>query len=107
MPIAGDISQTSASLLFSNPPELKTTLSGAQGSANQAWLDSLIDDGFHSRLLEGADMCSALGAVLPRIVWDLGVSAHPWIQFIPADMAVPQFQLRPAEGGHVLAGPRR
>jgi Phage portal protein, SPP1 Gp6-like len=91
VPIAGDISQTSASLLFSTPPELKTTLTGAQGRANQAWLDELIDDGFHTRLLEGADMCAGLGAVFLRIVWDLSVSDKPWIQPVPADMGVPQF----------------
>jgi A118 family predicted phage portal protein len=91
VPVAGDIASTSASLLFSNPPELKTTLDGAAGTANQAWLDALIDDGFHSRLLEGADMCSALGGVMARIVWDTSVSDKPWIQFVPADMAVPQF----------------
>ncbi len=91
VPVAGDIASTSASLLFSNPPELKTTLTGSQGRANQAWLDALIDDSFHTRLLEGAEMCSALGGVIPRIVWDLNVSREPWIQFMPADMAVPQF----------------
>lgn len=91
VPIASDIAQTSASLLFAKAPELKTTLDGAQGKANQAWLDELIEDGFHTRLLEGAEICSALGGVIPRIVWDTSVSDKPWIQFIPADMAVPQF----------------
>lgn len=91
MPVASDIASTSASLLFSNPPELKTTLVGAQGKANQAWLDALIDDAFHTRLLEGAEMCSALGGVIPRIVWDVSVSKSPWVQFMPADMAVPHF----------------
>lgn len=91
IPIAGDIAQTSASLLFAKPPELKTTLTGAEGVANQAWLDALIDDGFHSRLLEAAEMCSALGGVYLRIVWDTSVSDKPWIQPVPADVAVPQF----------------
>ncbi len=91
LPVASDIATTSARLLFSNPPELKTTLTGSQGTANQAWLDALIDDGFHTRLLEGAEMCSALGGVIPRIVWDMNVSKSPWIQFMPADMAVPHF----------------
>lgn len=36
-------------------------------------------------------MCSALGGVIPRIVWDMNVSKDPWIQFMPADMAVPHF----------------
>ena len=81
IPLAGDIAQTSASLLFSRPPELKTTLDpGPAATANQAWLDDLIDDGFHTRLLEAAEMCSALGAVYLRIVWDTSVADKPWIQ---------------------------
>ena len=91
VPIAGDIAQTSASLLFSTPPELKTTLEGAQGAANQAWLDELIDDGFHTRLLEAAEMCAALGGVYLRIVWDTSVSDKPWIQPVPFDVGVPAF----------------
>jgi A118 family predicted phage portal protein len=91
VPIAGDIAQTSASLLFAKPPELKTTLPGPAGIANQAWLDELIDDGFHARLLEAGEMCSALGAVYLRIVWDTTVSDKPWIQAVPVDVGVPQF----------------
>lgn len=91
VPLAGDIAQTSASLLYSNPPELKTTLTGAQGRANQAWLDALIDDGMHARLLEGGEMCSALGAVIWRIVWDKRVASKPWLMPVPPDVAVPQF----------------
>jgi hypothetical protein len=92
IPIAGDIAQTSASLLFSRPPDLKTTLEGAAGAANQAWLDSLIDDGFHTRLLEAAEMCSALGGVYLRVVWDTTVSKAPWVQAVPVDVGVPSFR---------------
>ncbi len=59
--------------------------------ANQAWLDELIDDGFHTRLLEAAEMCSALGGVYLRIVWDTSVSDKPWVQPVPADVGVPAF----------------
>jgi len=91
VPIAGDIAQTSASLLFAKPPELKSTLDGPAGIANQAWLDELIDDGFHTRLNEAAEMCSALGGVYLRIVWDTTVSDKPWIQAVPVDVGVPGF----------------
>lgn len=107
MPIAGDIAQTSASLLFARPPELRTTLEpGPAATANQAWLDELIDDGFHARLLEAAEMCSALGAVYLRIVWDTSVSDKPWIQPVPVDMAVPAWsydKLRSVTFWQVLA----
>ena len=91
VPVGGDIAQTSASLLFSNPPELVSTLDGQQGRTNQAWLDNIIDDGFHARLLEAAEMCSALGAVVLRIVWDKSVAKLPWIQPVPPDVCVPRF----------------
>jgi hypothetical protein len=91
VPIGSDIAQTSASLLFARAPELKTTLTGAAGTANQAWLDSLIDDGFHTRLLEGGEMCAGLGGAYLRIVWDTAVKDKPWIQPMPCDVAVPTF----------------
>lgn len=91
VPIAGDIAQTSASLLYSNPPALKTTLTGAQGKANQAWLDAFIDDGMHARLLEGAEMCAALGGMLWRTVWDKRVADKPWLMPVAPDVAVPFF----------------
>ena len=36
-------------------------------------------------------MCAALGGVYLRIVWDTSVSDKPWIQPVPADVAVPAF----------------
>jgi A118 family predicted phage portal protein len=91
VPIGSDIAQTSASLLFARAPELKTTLTGTAGTANQAWLDSLIDDGFHTRLLEAGEMCAGLGGVFLRIVWDTAVKDTPWIQPVPCDVGVPRF----------------
>lgn len=91
VPLGSDIAQTSASLLFARAPELKTTLTGPAGTANQAWFDSIIDDGFHTRLLESAEMCAGLGGVYLRIVWDTAVKDTPWIQPMPCDVAVPTF----------------
>jgi hypothetical protein len=42
-------------------------------------------------LLEAAEMCAALGGVYLRIVWDASVSDKPWVQPVPADVAVPAF----------------
>jgi len=36
-------------------------------------------------------MCSALGGVYLRVVWDTTVSDKPWVQPVPADVGVPDF----------------
>lgn len=92
VPIGGDIAQTSASLLFSKPPVIRSSLQDKKAAAlNNAWYDTLIDDPFHRRLLEGGEMCSALGGVYGRVVWDTEVREKPWIVCIPADVGVPLF----------------
>lgn len=85
VPAAGDISQTSADLLFSRAP----VITGS--AANQAALDKLADDGLHSTLLEAAELCSALGGVYLRTVWDSDIADHAWIDMVPADAAIPHF----------------
>lgn len=91
VPLAGDIAQTSASLLFSKPPVIRSSLEGKQAALNNAWFDQLLDDPTHRRLLEAAEMCSALGGVYLRTVWDLDVQAKPWFVAVPADVGVPLF----------------
>jgi hypothetical protein len=86
VPIASDIAATSADLLFSKPPVIT-----ASNPANQDALDEFIDDGFHAKLLESAETCSALGGVYLRTVWDTDVSDQPMIDVVPADTAVPYF----------------
>jgi len=51
----------------------------------------MYDDGTHATLLEAAEVCSALGGVFLRVVWDSQVSDTPWIDKVPADAAVPHF----------------
>jgi len=86
VPLAGDIAQTSARLLFSRAPAIT-----ARDAANQAALEALMDDGTHAKLLEAGELCSALGGVFLRVVWDTDVSDHPFLDAVPADAAVPHF----------------
>lgn len=92
VPIAGDIAQTSASLLFAKPPVLRSTLEGKQAAINNAYFEDLVDDHFHRRLSEAAELCSAHGGVYLRVVWDRDVRPKPWIVGVPADVAVPEFR---------------
>lgn len=92
VPLAGDIAQTSASLLFAKPPVLRSTLGGKAAIANDAYFESLMDDHMHRRLLEAAEMCAALGGVFLRVVWDREVRDRPWIVDVPADVGIPEWR---------------
>jgi hypothetical protein len=86
VPLAADISQVSADMLFSKAPVVT-----AANSANQEALDELLDDGMHATLLESHEMGSALGGVFLRVVWDTDLSGRAWIDMVPADVAIPVF----------------
>jgi A118 family predicted phage portal protein len=88
VPLAADIARTSSELLFSEPPKL---IAAENQTATQDALDALVDDGLHPALLEGGEICAALGGVYPRIVWDTDVADRPWIDMVAADRAVPEF----------------
>jgi A118 family predicted phage portal protein len=88
VPLAADIARTSSELLFSEPPKL---IAAEGATATQEALDALVDDGLHPALLEGGEICAALGGVYPRIVWDVTVSDRPWVDMVAADRAVPEF----------------
>lgn len=93
IPLAGDIAATSADLLFSRFPKVT-----AKDKGTQTALDQLLDDGAHATFLEAAEMCSALGGVFLRTVWDTEVSDRPWIDLVAADAAVPRFSYRKLVG---------
>lgn len=88
VPIAGDISATSADLLFAEPPAATTP----DSTTTQDRLNELIDDGVHATLLETAEVCAALGGVYLRVCWDSAVKDHPWLSGVHADAAVPEWR---------------
>lgn len=87
VPLAGDLASTSANLLFAQPPSLKYG-----DTATQDYLSGLVGDGTHSKLMESAETCAALGGVYLRVVWDTDIDDKPWIDLVPADCAVPEFR---------------
>ncbi|GGO54166.1 hypothetical protein GCM10012286_63290 [Streptomyces lasiicapitis] len=86
MPLAGGIARASSGLLFSEPPKLVS-----DGTPTQARLDDLMKSGLQPTLLEGGELCAALGGAYLRVVWDEEVSDRPWIDTVAADRAVPEF----------------
>jgi hypothetical protein len=91
VPIAADIARTSAELLFSEPPTIKVP-EDEQDTTTQDRIDTLIDDGAHATLLEGAELCAALGGVYLTTCWDREIADKPWPDARHADAAVPEWQ---------------
>lgn len=90
VPIAGDITKLSASALMSEPLTIVATEADA---ALQDTIDEIFNTPtFHSDLFAAAESCSALGGNFQRIVWDKELADHPWIDFVDADRAIPEYR---------------
>lgn len=87
IPLAADISQLSAGLLFSELPQVR-----ANGDpVTSARVKSFLDDRGHAALLKGADIDSGMGGVYLRIVWDKALRDKPWITVFEPDAAIPEW----------------
>lgn len=93
VPLAADLCQTSADLLFSESINLSS-----ESASMQEFLDALQDGGLDTRLHEAAEVVAALGGGYLRTVWDENVSRLPWTDAVHADMGVPEFR-----GGRLVA----
>lgn len=88
VPIAADLCQTSADLLFAEPPSIT---SSDQSTSER--LESLVDDGLHAQLAEAAEVAAALGGVYLRVSWDRQVVPdRPFLTSVHADGAWPEFR---------------
>lgn len=93
VPIAADLCQASADLLFSDAvklavPEDVTDTDGAI----QDYLDDLADDGIHTRFAEAAEVAAALGGCFLRISWDDKIAKRSMLTRVDADQALPEFK---------------
>lgn len=94
VPLAGDICQASADLLFSEPPAIT-----ADDTKTQERLAELVDDGMLSTLAEAAELTAALGGGYLRVTWDRAVRPDaPFLTAVDADGAWPEFRW-----GHLTA----
>lgn len=88
VPIAAEICQASADLLFSDPVTVTS-----QHKETQERLEALLDDRFHSRVAEAAEMSAALGGAYLRVTWDDKVDPDgPFTTVKDADEAIPEFK---------------
>ena len=98
VPVAGDISSTSASMLFSEHPRIRIPEAqeekpDTEARAAQARLEEIIAKaGVFSRLLEAAELCSAFGGVFLKVNWDEQLASYPILSVADADAALPEFR---------------
>jgi A118 family predicted phage portal protein len=87
VPIAAELCQASADLLFSDTITITSDNKDAQTR-----LDELVDDHFHAELTAAADVCAALGGVYLRVGWDPKTRPDaPFLTHVDADQAIPEF----------------
>lgn len=102
VPLAADLCQASADLLYAEPPTF--TL---DDQAAQARLEEFVDDGLHTVLASGAELGAALGGRYHRVTWDRSIHPdRPFLTTVDADAAWPEFrwdQLVAVTFWHVLA----
>ncbi|MFY7069593.1 hypothetical protein ACOQFV_27360 [Nocardiopsis changdeensis] len=86
VPVAGDIAAASAGLLASEAPTIRF-----ENAQAQTRFDQLAEDGgLHMRLLEGLELCAALGDCYLATVWDReAVPDRALLTVWPGDMAIP------------------
>ena len=87
VPIAAELCQASADLLFSESITVK-----AGDDASQERLDEFCDDYFHSEISSAAEVSAALGGVYLRVTWDAKNRPDaPFVTHVDADQAIPEF----------------
>lgn len=88
VPIAADMCQASADLLYAEPPSLTVT----GNKTAQAVIDDALDQGLVTVLAEGSEVGAALGDHYLRVTWDSQVADTSFITVVHADAAVPTFR---------------
>jgi A118 family predicted phage portal protein len=90
VPIAADLCQASADLLFADQPTIKVS---EANTATKDRLETLAGDGLYTTLAEAAEVGAALGGVYLRVTWDRDLQPDgPFLTAVHADAAWPQFQ---------------
>lgn len=96
VPMAGDIAQTSASLLFSEAPKIRipdADEKNSEAKASQDRLEEIINEGgIFNRLIEAAETCSAMSGVFIKANWDMTLTDMPIFGVAQADTAIPEFK---------------
>lgn len=88
VPLAGDIAQTSADMLFADMPRVVV-----ENARTQTRLDQLLADGHvQQMLLSAAEQCAALSGVYLRATWDRDLVDRPLLTAVQPDNAIPEWR---------------
>jgi hypothetical protein len=90
VPLAADVAQTSADLLFGDAPKLRFD-KGQEAAQDR--LDGLLHEAaLLNDLHFAAETCAAIGGVYLRPMWDVTVADRPLLTVVGADQAIPEIR---------------
>ena len=93
VPVANDISETSSAFLFGETPLIRFNSDSEAMKEPQSILDKmLVESGFFQKLVEAAEVASAIGGVYIKIAWDSEVSEYPIPMVAQCEQAFPRFK---------------
>ena len=93
VPIAADIAEMSANLLWSDVPQV--TVDGDstdRAETTQAQIGRYLDDRGHAKLREAAELTAGLSNAYLRVVWDTSLRPRPWTDVIAPEAVVPTWR---------------
>ncbi|GAA3705454.1 hypothetical protein GCM10023081_46860 [Arthrobacter ginkgonis] len=104
VPVAADLCQASADLLFSEPPTIRLDVPVVVGqdgkpapepenvARTRERLEEITGPALHKALASGAETAAALGGVYLRAMWDTSVAQHAFVTVVDYDAAWPEFR---------------
>lgn len=93
VPVANDISETSSSFLFGESPIIRFASDSEAMKDNQKQLDDMLTkSGFYKKLVEAAEVSSAIGGVYLKVAWDSDISENPIPMIVQCEQAFPEFK---------------
>ncbi|WP_333742687.1 hypothetical protein [Streptomyces ardesiacus] len=95
VPIAGDIAELSANLLWADVPTVSVDLDSTDkvtARSTQAQIGRYLDDRGHAKLREAAELTAGLSNVYLRVVWDTTLRPRPWTDVIAPEAVVPTWR---------------
>lgn len=93
VPVANDIAETSSAFLFGESPIIRFAAESEGMKDNQKALDDMLTkSGFYRKLLEAAEVASAIGGVYIKVAWDSELSDEPIPVVVQCEQAFPTFK---------------
>ncbi|MFJ8923865.1 hypothetical protein ACIREK_30860 [Streptomyces sp. NPDC102415] len=95
IPIAGDIAEMSANLLWAEVPQVTVDVDStdaATAKSTTAQIGRYLDDRGHAKFREAAELTAGLSNVFVRVVWDTTLRPRPWLDVLPPDAVIPEWR---------------